>query len=161
VRVGGFREIWSGQSQRFMRSTAGHDRDFCERAVLSGAKLAYAPGPALTHPPRRTVRELARKEFRLAYGAVELTRYSVGAVHGRREAWRSPRIYVPWRHRPHLRRLEREGYRIRGLTRLRLWATQYLCLQLAQAGGSLLGTLRAERAAAQSADADVPQGALG
>ena len=51
-RVGGFREIWSGQSQRFMRSTAGHDRDFCERAVLSGATLAYAPGPVVSHPPR-------------------------------------------------------------------------------------------------------------
>jgi glycosyltransferase involved in cell wall biosynthesis len=160
-RVGGFREIWSGQSQRFMRSTAGHDRDFCERAVLSGATLAYAPGPVVSHPPRRTVRELARKEFRLAYGAVELTRHSVGGARGRPEAWRSPRIYVPWRHRPHLRRLEEQGYAIRGLSRLKLWAAQYACLQLAQASGSMLGALRAEPATTRPADADVPQGALG
>jgi glycosyltransferase involved in cell wall biosynthesis len=145
-RVGGFREIWSGQSQRFMQSTAGHDRDFVERAVLEGAKLAYAPGAVVQHPPRRTVPDLARKEFRLAYGAVELSRNSVGSARGRREAWRSPRLYLPWRHRPHLQRLERNGYRVRGLTRLRLWGTQYLCLQLAQAAGSLLGTLRAEPA---------------
>ncbi len=148
-RVGGFREIWSGQSQRFMRSTAGHDRDFVERAVAAGATLAYAPGSVVQHPPRHTVRELARKEFRLGYGAVELARNSVGSARGRPEAWRSPRLYVPWRHRPHLRRLEDEGYPVRGLTRLKLWATQYVCLQLAQAAGSMLGSLRAEPAPPQ------------
>lgn len=142
-RVGGFREIWSGQSQRFMRSTAGHDRDFVERAVLSGAKLAYARGAVVQHPPRQSVRELARKEFRLGYGAVELARNSAGAARGRPAAWRSPRLYLPWPHRPHVRRLEAAGYAISGVTRLKLLATQYLCLQLAQAAGSMLGSLRA------------------
>jgi glycosyltransferase involved in cell wall biosynthesis len=144
-RVGGFREIWSGQSQRFMRSTAGHDRDFVERAVLAGATLAYTPDAIVQHPPRKTVPELARKEFRLAYGAVELARKGVGSATGRREAWRSARIYVPWRHRPHLRRLEQRGYAVEGVARVKLWATQYLCLQLAQAAGSMLGSLRVER----------------
>jgi hypothetical protein len=154
-RVGGFREVWSGQSQRFMRSTAGHDRDFVERAVLTGATLVYAPDAVVQHPPRQSVRELARKEFRLGYGAVELARNSVGAARGRPAAWRSPRLYLPWPHRPHMRRLEEAGYSISGLTRLKLLATQYLCLQLAQAAGSMLGSLRAAPASGPaSLDAD-------
>jgi GT2 family glycosyltransferase len=130
-RVGHFREIWSGGDQ---------DRDLVERMVAEGARLRYAPDLVVAHPPRHTVRELARKEFRLAYGAAELRRFSVGPLRGERQVWTRPRLYVPWRHRSSWTRLERAGYRVRGLDRLRMRVVQYTCLQLVQAAGSLLGT---------------------
>lgn len=127
-RVGGFREIFSGQDQ---------DRDLVERAVASGARLTYAPDVIVRHPARASVLELARKEYRLARGASELRRLSAGPVAYRKPAWTRVHLYIPWRHRESFARLEERGVRVAGLRRLQVRATQYVCLQLLQAAGSM------------------------
>jgi GT2 family glycosyltransferase len=138
-RVGGFRQIWSGQDQ---------DRDLVERAVAAGARLAYAPEVVVEHPARATLKELARKEYRLAKGAVEVRRLSVGSAAGQPQPWTRAKLYLPWRHRESALRLERRGVRLRGFRRLQLRAAQYVCLQLLQAAGSVAGDVRFRRRSA-------------
>jgi GT2 family glycosyltransferase len=135
-RLGGFREIWSSQT---------HDRDLVERAVAAGLCLRYVPDVVVRHPARRSLRELARKEYRLAKGAAELRRLGVGEISGQRQVWTQPHIYRPWLHRASCARLEQLGLAPRGARRAVLRLMQYVCLQLLQAAGSLVGSLELRR----------------
>jgi len=130
LSIGGYRAIWT---------SSGQDRDLVERARTAGGLLVYCPDAMVHHPARERVKDLCRKEFRIAVGAAELRHYSVGTARGRPHAWRSPRLYVPWRHRPHWAHLRERGYSLSPTRRVQLWLTQYVCLQLAQAAGSLTG----------------------
>lgn len=146
-RIGGFREIWSSQT---------HDRDLVERAVAAGSRLRYAPDVVVRHPARCGFRELARKEYRLAKGAAELRRLGIGSIEGERQVWTKPHLYRPWLHRASFARLERRGLAPRGLERVRVRLVQYVCLQLLQGAGSLVGSLALARRGRRRADFGAP-----
>ncbi len=70
-RVGGFNaSLYSGGDQKF-----------CHDAITAGARLGYLPAAAVSHPARRTRRELMRKTVRVAKG--------------RAQAFPSPHYYFP------------------------------------------------------------------
>lgn len=121
---------------------SGADTELCRRAVAAGARVRYGKELKVAHEPRRTARALARKCFRLGYGAAQHRRHSVDPMlRNRPRYWLHPGSYVPRRAIQGIDRLERQGHRFDRRRMLVLQATQHLCVRLPYALGNLAGTI--------------------
>jgi GT2 family glycosyltransferase len=135
-RVGLFDERFKAQA---------HDTDFGARLEASGAALRYERSLVVEHPPRSRARQLARKEYRLAIGDVELRAFSVGARKRQELRWTRAGYYRPWGRVWGAQLIEDHGYRLGFRRRATLIAVQYACLQLPAIAGSMVGTVRYRR----------------
>jgi glycosyltransferase involved in cell wall biosynthesis len=136
-RLGGFNE----------RLRSGGDFELVGRAVAAGEVLRYRPDVIVAHQPRRRLRDLARKGYRIGYANAVHQDHAAGPL---RDA---PRLcahlgnYLPRRRLYDLDRLEGRGLRLTPGRLAMLHATQYVGLQVPMVAGSLLGTLRASAGA--------------
>lgn len=132
-RIGGFDERFTAQS---------HDSDLGARIAEAGLRVIYAADLVVEHPPRSRPRQLARKEYRLAMGDVQLRAFSVGARRSQQLHWMLPGYYRPWARIWGAKRIEARGYRLGFVRRVGLLAIQYSCVQLPAVAGSVKATVR-------------------
>ena len=117
---------------------SGGDGEFCRRATAAGARLGYDPAVVVTHPPRATMSELVRKQFRIGFGVAQLRRRE---DEGTAPAlWNKPGAYIPRARIRGLDLVEQRGYRLSGWQRVRVASVQYLGA-LSLALGDLTGAL--------------------
>lgn len=139
----------AGYFNEELEAYGGDEEDLCHRAVANGARLVYAPEAHVRHPPRRRLRDLMRKAYRLGYGLAAHRRHNAGPL------GQHPRMFLQWRSYTPSRRiynLDRARAQLPGRIGLRrlaaMYAVQHLCIQLPLAFGDLMGELhqiRAER----------------
>jgi glycosyltransferase involved in cell wall biosynthesis len=124
---------------------SGGDTEFGHRARRAGASLRYAPEVRIVHPPRDSARELARKAYRLGYGAAQQRHHADSDVlRARKRIYARPGAYKPRMKVYGIERLERDGHAIGRRRRLAMAAIGYVCVQLPIAAGNWAGH-RAER----------------
>jgi glycosyltransferase involved in cell wall biosynthesis len=126
---------------------SGGDTEFCHRAVAGGARLAYAPDVVVMHPVRDRRGDMARKTYRLGYGAAQQRHHAEGVLRDRVHICRRPGAYIPHRTIAGLDRLDRLGRELTWEERVRMHVVQYLYLQLPMVAGNLRGTLDERRRA--------------
>jgi len=131
-RAGGFDVRLTAQS---------HDTDFGGRVRAVGGRVVYAPSVRVSHPSRRTLREVARKEQRLAIGDAELHYLRSPGVETP-IFWRLPGYYRPWLTVRGGEHIQRRGHRTDGLHGARLIAAHYAFVQLPAIVGSVKGTMQ-------------------
>lgn len=136
-RAGGFTVNLKAQS---------HDTDFGGRVRAVGGKVLYASDVRVSHPSRRTLREVARKEYRLAFGDAELHFLGCAEVVDTPIFWKLGRYYRPWFSVRGGDRIARRGHPVRGLRAVQLMAAHYACVQLPAIAGSVGGTLNSRPA---------------
>jgi len=137
-RLGGFNER--------LAAYGGDDHEFGQLATESGARLVYAPEVLVSHPPRTSLRVLARKRYRLGYGMAAHRRYRRGPRRPMPRLFLQPRAYVPHRG-VDLRRLSAAGFEPRGLEEARLQAVRWLYVHLPRVFGDLRGEIALARVA--------------
>jgi GT2 family glycosyltransferase len=130
-RLGGFDERFTAQT---------HDYDFGRRVVAAGGRVVYGPEVRVTHPPRHTAKQLARKEYRLALGDVELRCFGTPGA-PTVLIWRLAHYYRPWAGVRGVETIRSRGYRVGRRETLRLIALQYACTQVPAVVGSIRGSL--------------------
>lgn len=139
-RVGGFNGI----------IISGGDTEFGHRAVAAGGSLRYFPEAWIEHEPRSSAGELARKAFRLGYGAAQQRFHADGPLRERPLYWTHPGSWLPKGGIPGMHRIAATGYRVSRLRRARMHVLHYLCFRLPSTLGNVAGTLvelrRARRA---------------
>jgi glycosyltransferase involved in cell wall biosynthesis len=135
-RVGGFNE----------RLISGGDTEFGHRATAAGARLAYEPGVIVVHEPRARARQLARKGFRLGYGAAQQRHHAEGPLRDRVRIWTRPGAYKPTARVYGTERLDKVGYRPTRLKYLQMLAVEYFSVRLPIAAGNFVGSIREGRA---------------
>jgi hypothetical protein len=129
---------------------SGGDTEFGHRAVAAGARLVYCPELKVVHPARSHPRELARKAFRLGFGAAQQRVHAAGVLRER------PRIYLhPGAYRPRIRmsgeeRLRRNGVPLRPGLRLSMPLVEYFFVRLPIVAGNFRGARHEARARAAS-----------
>ena len=131
-RLGGFDERFTAQT---------HDYDFGRRVVAAGGRIRYDATVRVLHPPRHSVKQLARKEYRLAMGDIELRRFGTPGA-PTVLIWRLGHYYRPWRRVRGVEKIRARGYRVGRLETARLLVLQYICTQLPAVVGSIRGSLR-------------------
>ncbi|HWH45319.1 MAG TPA: glycosyltransferase [Thermoleophilaceae bacterium] len=133
------------------RLTAGGDTEFTRRAVAAGHRLVYSREAAVVHPPRRRIRDVVRKTYRMGAGRTQLSRHGAPGTWARRPLWTHPGAWLPGRflrlpgernEMPGLARARAQGYepnstKIRALELLE-WAT----VQVPMVAGGIVETLR-------------------
>jgi glycosyltransferase involved in cell wall biosynthesis len=128
------------------RLISGGDTEFGHRALAAGARLVYRPDLRVVHPARSRPRELARKAFRLGFGAAQQRVHAAGVLRER------PRIYLhPGAYRPRLRmsgkdRLRRHGVRLRPGLRVSMPMVEYFFVRLPIVAGNFRGARHEARA---------------
>jgi len=118
---------------------SGGDAEFCRRAVAAGASIAYADEVTVSHPPRDTARELARKQFRIGLGAAQYRSRTIGTSDEIPRIWAHPGAYLPRRTLRGLDVARARGYRLTARQRVAFGLMQYFCCQLPIAFGNLAG----------------------
>jgi hypothetical protein len=73
----------------------GDEEEFCQRATSGGARLIYAPEVHVAHTPRRRMRDIARKGFKLGFGLAAHRDYTAGPLASHRRIFLQPRAYLP------------------------------------------------------------------
>jgi len=133
------RAVFEHVGQFNERLQSGGDREFGMRATDGGAVIRYAPGVAVVHESRATLRALARKSMRIGRGLASQRRYADGRLRALAPPpWYLP-LYTPPRHVPGWHRLSRTvPWQRRALVRV----VDYFGAQLPTAAGILVGTLR-------------------
>ena len=140
---------------------SGGDTEFGHRAQASGATLRYAPEVRIVHPPRGAARELARKAYRLGYGAAQQRHHARSAVlRGRKVIYARPGAYRPRLRVYGMDRLERDGHVLDLRRRVAMPVVSYFFVQLPIAAGNWAGH-RDERRRGSAPPAAVEQPAAG
>jgi glycosyltransferase involved in cell wall biosynthesis len=124
---------------------SGGDTEFCQRAVAAGAALRYEPDVIVEHPLREARRDLARKAYRLGYGAAQQRHHADGPLRHRAHICRRPGAYVPHWAISGLDRLHRRGVEPTAAQRMRMRTVQYLWVQLPIVAGNLRATIEERR----------------
>lgn len=120
---------------------AGGDSEFGQRAVATGARIAYADDCVVRHAARRRPRQLARKAFRKGFGLAQRRRHADGVAPARVQPCSRPGYYVPHRHLAGFDRVRRSGLALRRSKVAAMHACSYLFFQLPLVAGNLAGTL--------------------
>jgi glycosyltransferase involved in cell wall biosynthesis len=122
------------------RLRSGGDTEYGLRARRLGLVLSYGPTVTVTHEPRGTGGEMARKEFRLGYGIAQQRRHSE-LLSDRAQRWRDPGAYLPKKGIAGFSRLERRGVRPSLRQMIVLHLVQYFFADLPLTLGNLAGTV--------------------
>ena len=130
-RVGGFNGI----------IISGGDTEFGHRALASGASLRYVAEAWIAHDPRATARDLARKAYRLGYGAAQQRFHADGPLRERPLYWTHPGSWLPKGGVPGMQRITAGGYRVSRVQHVRMHVLHYLCFRLPSTLGNLAGTI--------------------
>lgn len=133
------------------RLTAGGDTELTRRAAAAGHRLVYSREAAVVHPPRRRLRDVVRKTYRMGVGRTQLSRHGAAGTWKRRPLWTHPGAWVPGR----FLRLPGERREMAGLARAReqghelhsteirvLELLEWATVQVPMATGGLVETLR-------------------
>jgi hypothetical protein len=100
------------------------------------------------HPARSSVRQLARKAYRLGFGAAQQIRHAEGPMRHRNHICKHLGAYVPSWGIPGMERLERRGLRPGFRRRLAMEGIHYFFVRLPVVAGNIHGTLHERRRAA-------------
>lgn len=138
----------SGLFNEGLAAYGGDDEDFTRRATRDGARLIYVPDVAIAHPPRRRLRQLARKAYRLGYGHATQRRHALTSVRGMRKLFLNPRMYIPRRRIYRVERLAQRGIHPAKWQLGLMHLAQYFCVQLPRVAGDLAGELAYRRTSA-------------
>jgi len=125
---------------------SGGDGEFGNRATSAGFSLHYAPDAVVNHPPRSDRVQLARKAYRLGYGAAQQRVYAEGPLRKRPHICRRPGAYVPHFRFDARPRLQRRGANLTWRQQATAQVVEYLFVQLPIAFGNLVGTVRSRPA---------------
>jgi GT2 family glycosyltransferase len=128
------------------RLISGGDGEFGNRATAAGVALCYGAEAVVTHPPRSTPRELARKAYRLGFGAAQQRRHAAGPLRNRPHICRRPGAYVPHFRFDARARFQRRCPELSWGQQASAQLVEYLYVQLPIAFGNLAGTLRSRSA---------------
>ena len=134
-RLGGFAEG--------LGTYGGLDTDYCRRAAELGATVVYAPDVVVEHPPRRRMRDVARKSFRLGRDRTMVGDDREGSV--LTAGWRS---MLPQTRFEPPERLRSQGIELSRSRRAQLLAAIYLARHLPTVAGERI----AARGQARSRD---------
>ncbi|HEX2412046.1 MAG TPA: glycosyltransferase [Solirubrobacteraceae bacterium] len=130
-RFGGFNEA--------LERYGGDDEEFGYRLTGAGVRLMHAPEVLVTHPPRRRLRDMARKAFRLGYSQAARRRVPAGSLSGTIPLYRRPSNYLPKRRLQRLVRVAALAYEPTIVELLKMHAARYVCVQLAGLAGDYAG----------------------
>ena len=149
-----FRVIFDSIGTFNEKLISGGDTELGHRAGAAGFQVEYAPDVAVSHPPRSHGRELARKAYRLGFGAAQHRKHAEGPLRTRNRIYLHPGAYKPGGKLPGLDRLERHGIRLTTSQHARMKAVSWLYVQLPMCAGNFSGAwnrgpLALERARAQ------------
>jgi glycosyltransferase involved in cell wall biosynthesis len=129
------------------RLISGGDTEFGHRALARGAVLRYAPDVVVTHPARSRPRDLARKGYRLGFGAAQQRLHADSTVlRARKRIWARPGAYKPSLRVYGTERLEGNGLRLSRRQRIEMPLVEYFFVRLPIAAGNFSGALREARA---------------
>lgn len=120
---------------------SGGDTEFGHRALAAGASVRYLAQARIEHQPRASAGELARKAFRLGYGAAQHRFHADGPLRKRPLYWVHPGSWLPKGGVPGMHRIAASGYRVSRVRRVRMHVLHYFCFRLPNALGNLVGTL--------------------
>jgi glycosyltransferase involved in cell wall biosynthesis len=137
------REMWErlgGFSER-IGTYGACDTDFCLRATKLGCEVVYAPNSIVEHPPRRRLRDVARKSFRLGRDRAVMMRDHQEVDSVLPSGWRS---MLPQTRLESPPRLIDQGHDLSWIRRVRLLAALYLARHLPVVAGERIGS-RANR----------------
>jgi glycosyltransferase involved in cell wall biosynthesis len=126
---------------------SGGDTEFGHRALARGAVIRYAPEVVVTHPARSHPCELARKGYRLGFGAAQQRHHAEsGVLRARKRIWARPGAYKPSLRVYGTERLEANGLRLSPLQRVQMPLVEYFFVRLPIAAGNFSGALREAKA---------------
>jgi glycosyltransferase involved in cell wall biosynthesis len=126
---------------------SGGDTEFGHRALARGAVLRYAREVVVTHPARSRPRELARKGYRLGFGAAQQRLHAESQVlRARKRIWARPGAYRPTLRVYGTERLEADGLRLSRLQRIEMSFVEYFFVRLPIAAGNFSGAVREAKA---------------
>lgn len=121
------------------RLISGGDAEFGHRVTAAGFHVRYAHGVAVGHPPRGEFRELARKAFRMGFGAAQQIRHAEGPLREQGRPWTNWRMYLPRDRVKDVSRLTDQGYYPTRWQRIGMFWVYYLGLRLPYVAGNLTG----------------------
>ena len=124
------------------RVSSGGDQEFTERAVRHGERLVYGPEVVVVHPPRTRPSELARKGYRIGFADAEHRRHAESSLARRDRPCAQPGNWLPRRRIWSFQRLQGTGIALHRRRRARMYAAQYLFLQLPMLWGNVVGSVR-------------------
>lgn len=127
------------------RLVSGGDNELGRRAVAAGFRLVYAPAARVEHEPRRRVRAVAKKGYRVGFGGGQMPFVASGPARAWPVEWRRPRAWLPRRGLLGAENVEAAGYRLTPGRRVALDVAQHLFVQMPTIAGSLTATLRRGR----------------
>jgi glycosyltransferase involved in cell wall biosynthesis len=128
------------------RLVSGGDNELGQRATAAGLRLAYAPQARVEHAPRRRVRAVATKGYRVGFGGGQMPYVASGPARAWPRLWSTPRAWLPRRGLLGAERVEAAGYRLTPARRLVLDLAQHAFVQVPMIAGSLTATVRRGRA---------------
>jgi glycosyltransferase involved in cell wall biosynthesis len=126
---------------------SGGDTEFGHRARAAGFALVLAAEAVVVHPARSTPRELARKAYRLGFGAAQQIRHADGPMRHRNHICKHVGAYAPSWGIPGMERLEQLGLRLGIRRRLAMESVNYFFVNLPIVIGNIHGTLYERRRA--------------
>jgi len=133
------REVFERVGKFNDRLISGGDTEFGHRAVASGARLVYRPELRVVHPARSEPRELARKAFRLGFGAAQQRVHAEGVLSERPRIYLHPGAYRPRMRMPGEERLKSHGVPLRPALRFSMPMVEYLFVRLPIVAGNFRG----------------------
>jgi glycosyltransferase involved in cell wall biosynthesis len=125
---------------------SGGDAELSFRATEAGFRLRYSAAPVVRHDLRRRARDVAKKSFRMGFGAGQVVRHGQGPGRDRPRIWTNPRMYLPRRGLVGGERLRSELPGIPGAKLVALDIAQHLTWRLPLVAGDLAASLRRGRA---------------
>jgi GT2 family glycosyltransferase len=143
------REVFQRVGQFNDRLISGGDGEFGNRATAAGVELRYGADVVVSHPPRTRPRELARKAYRLGFGAAQQRAHAEGPLRTRPHICRRPGAYVPHFRFDARARFQRRGPQLTWRQQATAQVVEYLFVQLPIAFGNLAGTARTRSVAVE------------
>ena len=125
--------------------TTGGDNEFGRRVSAAGGRVVYAPDVVVGHEARRSLRSVARKQYRLGYQAAKHLYHSEGSLAGRPLLCAHPRSYLPRREVGGLERLARMSYRPGRVRRAQMAVVQYFFLRVPLLAGNIAAVFEERR----------------
>jgi glycosyltransferase involved in cell wall biosynthesis len=136
------REIFESVGRFNDNLISGGDGEFGNRATAAGVVLRYDPDAVVSHAPRSRPRELARKAYRLGFGAAQQRRHAAGPLRERPHICRRPGAYVPHFRFDARPRFERRTPALTWRQQASAQVVEYFFVQLPIAFGNLAGTVK-------------------
>lgn len=140
------REVFERVGQFNDRLFSGGDTEFGHRAIAASARLVYRPELRVVHPARSHPRELARKAFRLGFGAAQQRVHAEGVLRERPRIYLHPGAYRPRMGLPGGDRLRRSGVPLRPALRVSMPVVEYFFVRLPIVAGNFRGARHEARA---------------